>query len=421
LVVTATALALNALATFAQGRYLGPEARGIIAAIYNVPNLAFIVGSFGLTNAAGYFAGRDPRHAGGVSSTLAIVLAIWSIPFTLAIYLLLPHLLASQSQQTVELASLFLLSVPLQFVGNVPLAALQGTGRMAEWNVLRLLAPASLFAVTLLALKLPGNPLRNLVQIHLVTIGILVTISWIVAAFRFPRPFVPCFERLPEMMKFGIPAGLTTLPAQLNLRVDQVVMAVVVPARVLGVYSLSVAWAALVVPVFAAMGQVLFPRLVAQSEGEEQRRSIAHSSQHALGVGLLAASVLTACSYWLLPLIFGDIFRDHFLTVVALIVANVFAGMNQLLGDAFRGLGETRPPMWAEGTGFVVTVISLVPLVRAYGATGAAAVSVVAYAATTAVLLTAFARLHGLPPSVLMRPKLPLERFRASKTARNAA
>ncbi len=410
LIVTACSLGLNFLAVMIQFRYLGAESRGIIAAINNLPTLAFIVGSFGFTNSAAYFSGKNPQNSGGIVSTLSLILFLWSIPFTAVLYLLLPILLRSQSPHTAHLAAIFLLSIPLQFLNNVPQAALQGIGRLGIWNFLRLLAPLALFIVMIVAFCLPGDPLANLVRIQLITIAILVCVTWGIVFVTFPRPFKSALPQLPEILRYGIPSGLTTLPAQLNLRADQVLMAAFVSATVLGVYSFSVAWASLVGTIFAAMGQVLFPRLVAEDLQSNQHRSIYESVQRALGIGLLVALGLSVTSYWILPVIFGEKFRTNYPAVLILIVANIFAGLNQLFGDSFRGMGETKPPLWAEGSGFIVTLLLLYPLVRHFGAYGAASVSLLAYATTTTVLLSFLVSRHHLNLGELLRPKLLLRR-----------
>lgn len=45
-----------------------------------------------------------------------------------------------------------------------------------------------------------------------------------------------------ELLRYGAPSVLSGVPAQLDLRLDQILMAALLPAKQLGLYTVGVAW-----------------------------------------------------------------------------------------------------------------------------------------------------------------------------------
>ncbi|MBS1718381.1 MAG: oligosaccharide flippase family protein [Armatimonadetes bacterium] len=403
LAVTLATLGLNFIATLWQAQVLGRDYRGVVAAINNIPTMAFIVATFGLTSSAAYFSGKDRESLAKTVTTISLSLFVWSIPVTLALHFGLPVLLHAQTERTRQMADLFLLSVPLQFIGNIPLAAIQGIGELKIWNVLRLLGPLALFAAAIAAIYNRTDPLYSLVIYSLSALTLVVLVNWI-ALFRLcPGPYRFDLGILRPLLHYGIPSGLAILPAQMNLRLDQVVMASILSSSALGVYSIAVAWSSLIIPVFAAVGQVTFPQLVALSEKEEQVAMLRRRVGAALAFGFVSALILAALTP-LLPKIFGQGFSKAVPMALILICANICVGLNTMLEEAFRGMGLPKRPMVAELTGLGFMVVLLALLLKPMAGYGASIASFVSYGAALAVLLHYLKQDSGVSAVALLKP-----------------
>jgi O-antigen/teichoic acid export membrane protein len=135
-----------------------------------------------------------------------------------------------------------------------------------------------------------------------------------------------------------------------------------------------------------AIGTVAFPRIAGASvSGRGSLLTQGTRLSFAIGVGLgLVVAVLTPVA---IPLLFGKAFAGSVAVGIVLVFAAVILGMNIVMEEGIRGLGQTATVFWAEATGLVVTVVALWILLRPLGIMGAGIATFLGYSATAVVLL----------------------------------
>ena len=363
---------LGVVTSIVAARLLGPTGRGELAAILNWPAFFTSLGAFGVMNAAGYYCGRYPSQVGRTFGSAWVFLLLISIPVMVGGYWLMPWMMRAQSASTVEASRIMLLLVLVQLVGGLPYWVLQGLGKFNIWNAMRLQMPfvwlivlavaayvspysAAFVAFGYLAGMVIHNLVWNFVMFHNV-------------AVRFQAD--P--GRLRELLQYGLPSVLGSVPNQLNQRLDQLLIMAMLPAKMLGFYVVAVVWSDAFHPLMSAVAQIIFPRLASVHDRHLQAEIL----QRSLRVCVTAACVLTIILFAFTPfgltLIFGSTFAPSVPVALVLVFAGGISSLKLVAGEALRGMGLPRHSMFSEFVGFGVGVPLLLVLLPRYQLTGVA-------------------------------------------------
>ncbi len=394
----------NAASGVLLARALGPTGRGEVAAVQLWVFFLTTIVVLGIPDAVVFLAARRRAAAGTYVTSAAALTLLASLPVMVVGWLVLPVVLASQSDATVDLARAFLVFVPIYAIAIQPSQGLRGLGRFTWWNLLRLL-PAVLWvgvaaAAILVDERNPTFVIYGFVAAWLITL--VTTIA--VAVPVLGRPFRVDVGTWGPMLRYGLPLLVASVPQWLNFRLDQLLLAAFVESRELGLYVVAVAWAGLVTPLVNAIGVVLFPRLAAEHEAEVQHRMlfrVVRITMVVVGALVLILLVLTPVA---IPLFFGQAFTDAIPVAVILVVASGALALNFVLEEGFRGLGRPTEVLRAEVGGLIGTAVVLAALLPAFGIVGAAIASLAGYLLTTAVLMR---RLSGVVDGGVITRSIP--------------
>lgn len=400
------AMATMALVTGSlAARLLGPQGRGELAAIQTWAVFIALLASLGLPDAVVYFTGRHPnRSATYFTSAVAMMLAS-AVPFALLGYLVMPALLAAQSPAVVATAQRYLVAfVFLMATQGMLLHPLRGRNDFVIWNLLRLLVPTA-WLVALIGVGWAGwaNP-AHVAAGYLVSLAVAGLITLAVLRRRVPGPYEVRPHLWSPMLRYGLPSALSALPQVLNLRLDQMLMAAFLPPTLLGYYAIAVAWSAAVAPVLQSIGAVLFPRVASQETRSDQVEFLGRGTRLAVLLAVMLTAGLLLVTPVAVRLIFGADYAPAIPAALILVVAGGAAGVNYVLEEGLRGLGQTRAVLWGEGAGLVVTAVGLGLLLRPLQINGAAIASLLGYSATGIALLLWLRRQTGEPAGFFVVP-----------------
>jgi O-antigen/teichoic acid export membrane protein len=381
-------------------RILGPAGRGDLAAIQIWPGFLCVVAMIGMPEAFAYFIARDRSRSREVVTT-GLLLSLGAAGVLGGIgAVLVPAVLSSRSSVVADDAQWALLLIPFYCLASLPAAALRGVGHYRRWNVLRV----SLIC-TWLAVLIGAFVAQHAFELHVTPGGLaaayiagvaLIAIPITISVYRgLEGPSRPSREVSRRLLRFGLPAMGATFPLWLNLRLDQLAMASLVPAHQLGLYVAAVAWAQVVSPILNALGSVLLPRLAAERSRATKSALFVGASR--LGVVLMIVVVIPALA--LTPvavrLLFGRAFLGAVPSALLLVLGGCILGWNYILSEALLGCHRTRGPMYAQLVGLGATGVALGLLLGPLGILGAAVASVAGYGATTLWLLIEARRVTG--------------------------
>lgn len=386
----------NIVTSVIAARLLGPQGRGELAAMQNLAMLALTFGMFGIPTAAAYYAGKDPKRANSVFSTAQIILLFLAFPVYLLMYALAPELLSSQSTYVIQGARISLLRVFIHFAGGLPYFMLRGLGRMAIWNGIRV--QFSILWLMVFVIGFFSGQISTLFVAYGYLVALLIhDITWMIAMFLTVRgTYTPDFNLAPALFRYGLPSMLSSVPRELNLRVDQLLMAAFLPSETLGYYVVAVAWGSLLSPIMSAFAQTAFPHLTALHHEQAQRELLQQILRRSVLVGLLMIVVLIIGAPIAIPVIYGKAFGASTIAAMVLVVANFVSNLNDVLEESFRGLGKPKWPMVAQIIGLVSTILLLFLLLPRYGLLGAALASMASYILVFLVFVALLRRKIGL-------------------------
>ncbi len=385
-------------------RLLGPERRGELAAIQTWGNLIATLSMLGLLEALVYYSAREPLRAGRYLGSALTLTLLSSLPFMAMGYLALPTLLGVQSADTVATARWYLLMVPLAALVNLPNQVVRGLNNFVAWNGLRIAPSIGWMFVIVLAWLLGRAEPRFIAACYLGALGVLVFPLIYTAKRLIPDSFQPEVRKWPSMLRYGLPCVTTSIPLVLNSRLDQMTLAAFLPAEELGNYVVAVSWAAVLSPLVSAIGAVIFPHVASRANREEQVRALSQGTRLGLLVSVVLALAVLIPTPWAILFLFGESFAAARWPALFQVIASAIAGLNSLMEEGFRGLGNPATVMWAELGGVAVTGVFMLLFVSPLGITGAALASLLGQTYVGLFLVLQASRVTRESPVALLCP-----------------
>lgn len=379
--------AMGLLTGVLAARLLGTTGKGELAAIQAVATIVVTLGTFGLYESVVYYASREPETGAHDSVVTTAGLLLASFLFIPAAWLLMPVLLPDQRPGVIWGARLYLFIFPAFLLLGAVQSLLRASGRMVRWNGVRILAQSFWLAIMVTAV-LEAETAPELLAASFA--GILCAVGVAVLAVHhklWSSGWPPDWSRLRRLFRYGLPLFARTGSRALNMRLDVVVMAALLPPADVGIYSVAATWSMMLALIPSAVGAVLFPRLSRERDPARRRALEKKALAAGIGVILLAATALGALAPFLLPLLFGDDFAPASIYAMGLLAAGVILAMSQLLEAVVQGRGRTGVLFFAEVAGLVVTLVGLVVLLPRLGIWGAVVTSTLSYLTVTSLLI----------------------------------
>jgi O-antigen/teichoic acid export membrane protein len=363
-------------------RTLGPQGRGEIAAVVQPAWLLGWLLCFGLPLAAAYWL-DDVPEGDLLATTASFGLAVGGV-ICLALWFVAPVYLAGHSAATLLWARLFLVILPLSAGVNTALEIRRRRGADLAWNVWRLGPPVG-SAVGIVALAL-GGMLTVGSALACYFVGGLIPLVFFIRRFWHCRTYRPSLSAMRQLLPYAWRSAAQTGASSVTGRLDQVVLATVVPSAQLGLYAVAVTTASITNMLTIGLPLALFGHQRAEQQGarsaERYRRSllttVAVSSGVALALALLAPL--------LLRLAFGRSFEAAQTSLRILLPGSVAFDVLGLMTSKLSADGRVGEVTRAAFLGAALTIVGLVVVVPRFGIEGASAVTSVTFASQVAYL-----------------------------------
>jgi O-antigen/teichoic acid export membrane protein len=367
-------------------RALGPDGRGIVAAIMAWFVAVQVLAEGGVQGATAFYAARVRTNRRRLISTSSRMLTVQASVIG-----------------AVALALVWALDLPREFSwgftavvgGLVPvlwlsasLFSLQGI-RIPLWNTAR--ATQVPVYVGLLAALWWANRLTP------VSASVAVTVSNLfagVVAFLLCRSLLSRMSTADDVVsvrriyRYALPNLAWTLPGIVSSRLDVMSLSLLATAGELGQYAVAVALTSLSVPIVSSIGNVLMPLLSRRSsEGLSTGAVEGVAVMGAAGVATAVTLVSALAAPWIVPVFFGPGFADVPCLTWLLIPATVLYGTNWVAAEILRGVGNPGAAARAEWTGLIINAIAVPAGVIMAGAAGAALAQTLGFSAALLTML----------------------------------
>lgn len=379
-------------------RGLGPEDRGVYAAVFVWMTYLLAVGEGGLNAAVVYFVSKAPDQLaritrlafGGVVQQAFVVLGV-----SVGVVLLL--------DLDVDLTRHYLLGFGLlvpALLGGIFTASIYGSD-LRLWNLTRAVQVPVYTGGILVLVALDEITVNR----ALVVYGLSVSATGLTSVF-LARRLRGRASALPDsgaapvdrraIRHYAVPNAAWVIPAMTNQRVDQMTLSVTVAPASLGAYAVASTWSQMATPAINAIGNELLPRISAQTEGGS-RSAAARLALKRAAIGGAAAGVLSCLTAWpAIHLLFGSSYADAVLLSVLLAPTAWGISVRQVAGDVLRGVGKPQSAALVEAVALVVGAPLLLVAGLLWGTVAVAlTMSVVSSLSATIMMRRALAAAEG--------------------------
>lgn len=375
-------------------RLLGPAGRGDLAALMLWPVVLVQLGGLGIPSALTYYLSLRARPNETIRTGMRFA-ASQAVVLTMLQALIVITVFAGRGPEVRDAALLTIAAVPGLLAHEYGLAILQARSDLTYFNLLRLL-PMTLFATAVIVLFLTSGGLVPVVISWIAATGVIgvLTLTYALGRFRTSGPESQGEAvRGGALLSFGVRGVLSANSATDIVRPEQMALVLFLPSRALGIYVVGLAFTHLPYFLAKAVGLVAFPAVAREPNPIAARRLMRRYLWIivALAGAIVCLLLLTVAT--LIPLFFGDDFRDAVDLAYILLCGALFTATRRVLAECLRGRGQPGAGTAAEVAAIVWLVIAIAILLPTVGLTGVAIALATSQVASLALLiLIAFRR-----------------------------
>jgi O-antigen/teichoic acid export membrane protein len=236
-----------------------------------------------------------------------------------------------------------------------------------------------------------GTPGAALAWLASLGLQLALGVYWILAG-AMPDAGLQWLSHTRRLYGYGMSFLAGNLMVTTVFRIDVFLVNGMLGPAPLGIYSVAVAFAELVLLVPNAIGTVLFAHLPAMDE-QDQIGLLARSSRMTVLISLVVGLGVAAISYPLVVVLMGARFAGAVVPLCALVPGLIAMSANYVFANYFGAHGRPLVTAGCFLVGSVLNIAANLALIPALGILGAAIASTIAYAAITATFYL-FLRRH---------------------------
>lgn len=372
--------ALSLVTGVLTARLLGTDGRGQVAAISTWLLTLTWMSSLSFTHGLAFYRSRGRLSDGEALSTALISVPILGLLGVLAAQVLIPYGFSAQSQETQDLARLFLCGIPLVVGLETCWDLLMAYHRFRFLNATRLAQPA-VYALALVALAVTDRFTVTWVLLWQVASWGIVFLTTIAVLIRQVGLSRPRWDVSRQSFRYGLRLQGVALGHLVTARLDLMLLPAFVTAAAIGYYSIAVNVTSLVMSVFGGLAMIVFP-VASRAERHAMGPVVESGLRMALAGGFALVLAIGLSAPWLVPFVYGADFAGAVLPLWLLLPGVLLWCANTIVSAGLEALDMPGRASLAQIAGIVVTVIGLLISLPRWGIVGAAVTSSVAYAAT---------------------------------------
>lgn len=358
-------------------RILGPEGKGIVTAIFVIPNLLVSIADLGIRQATAYYVGRRIYKANNVYSS---ILLVWIITSSISILIALLYYFTGPSEQygwyllTIPLATL-----PFMLLNKYLDGLFLGLQQVPTVNLIQILGFAVNFVsiillIVLLKLGVYGAAIATMLTAFFTLIASLFLIrNYISTKFAYKKGIIK------DLISKGIAYAIALFVLSLNYKIDIIFLERMTTPSDVGIYSIGVSLSELIWQIPAAMGMVLFSK----SANSSREIDAVNRSTRLLRLSWIPI-ILFSILFWIfVPLIIRILYGVDFLdsaSVLRLLLPGIIVMVIfKVLNADLAGRGYPLFALRAYLLSLVINIVLNIILIPYLGISGAAIASTISY------------------------------------------
>lgn len=358
-------------------RLLGTDGRGQVAGIQSWTLTLAWLPAMGFGQAMVYFQSKGVAPPARVLSTTLVAIPLLGAIGVAIGQLALPLGFSAQTDETVQLARVFLCTVPFILGTEAGWAMLMASQRFAFLGVIRLLQPFLYVGMLLILWWLGEFTPFTVLAAQAVSYALTLAVAFVQLG-RVVGLRRPSWSLARSGLGYGLRLQGVTLGSLVASRLDVMILPAFVVAADLGYYAIAVNVASMVMTLFGSLRMVVFP-VASGRHGQASVDVVERGVRLSVVGGTACVVVLAVLAPWLISFVYGADFLASVGSVRLLLPGLVLWAATDVLAAGLQAAGRPGSASIAQLAGLVVTVVGLALLLPRFGIEGAAATSSIAY------------------------------------------
>jgi enterobacterial common antigen flippase len=395
-------IGMNVLTGVLSARLLGSAGKGEQTAIAMWPQLLPWCLTLGLPTSLVYSVRRAPQKKGSLFAAALLLSGSVGLMAGVIGCLAVPYWLGRFDGRVVLWSQVLMLVLPYGMVSPLAQSIMEAHGKFAVENAL-VFASALLTVCWLVGLGIFGVANPGTVATAYIAGGMPAGIAGIGYAARLARPAIRDFVAAGRtLLHYGLRQYGSDLLAALSGNIDQFLVVSFLPARMVGVYVVSVSLCRMLSLIQQSITVVLFPKIVGQPL-HEMSENVQRAARVNVAISLLPALVIGVGGVKLIQWVYGHDFVASAIVIWLILGDTLLGGMSRLLAQTMMAIGRPGLVTLVNSAQFAISIpLSLVLLPR-FQMTGVAAAMLVGTSFRLVVMMASYSLILGL-----QRPRLLL-------------
>jgi O-antigen/teichoic acid export membrane protein len=380
-------------------RLLGPEARGLFALVLLLPEWGRTLGLFGFEQAYAVYAGLEAeRRRSLVWQSVVMAVGIGgavTLAGVVAILLEAPAI-GGVVRGPIWLYVLALATVPVRLLIEYWGALLRGMNRIVLLNALDV--TLKIISLVLILVAIAWFELGVTGAVWADTLSVAASLTLLLIVLRSVGAWgPPSFDRSlwRRTASFAIPAHGGTIAAYVNYRVDEFIIAILLPPEDLAFYVIAVGLVERLWILPGAVSTALLPHLTNSPERDAALPAVI--ARHVMVWTGAACLVIYALAEVIVNLLYSSAYAAS-VAPLRWLLPGIFAlSVGKVLVAELLARKKPRYTVWASGIAALVNIAANLLLVPRLGISGAAISSSISYALLSAIIVFYYLRETGLP------------------------
>lgn len=396
-------LFVNVATGIITARALGPDGRGLQAAIILWPGLLTGVSTLGLPAALLFYVRRTGAWTASYLSAALFIGGLLGGAAALVGVVLTPVWLASYGNETVRIVQLYMLFVPVALLSLLYTGLVQGQEDFRRYNTLRLLQPlVTLALLASLALTDSMTPAGAAFAFLVPCLPATLWVWWRTRnVYRLTRRFR---AEARQLLSYGLRSYGVDLLGVFTNQIDKIMIVSLLSTASMGFYAVAFSLSRTLGVFQAATVSVLLPKLIGQPLPEIVALA-GRAARLSTLITVAAAASLIVLGPHLITFFYGDSFASASLVFQLLLLDSVIGGLDWVLVQVFNATGRPGLITVRQALSLVLTVPLMYLLGATYGIVGIAAALLLGSSIRLVLTLWTFPFILKLPVPRLVLTK----------------
>jgi O-antigen/teichoic acid export membrane protein len=375
------ATVLSVVNSIILARVLGPGNRGLLGLALLVPTIIATFCILGQETVNATFAGLYKDKRSSLFQQSLIITLFGTVVSTLVIcafYFWLPVNKGEFGKLTCDIILLSCLVAPNLLLFRMMSSLIRGIGKITSAAIIQVIRIATLLGLLSIFLVWLGHGYKTALLLTALNPLVAVTLSfWFLQDYVTLRPSQFSGWLFKKSLSFGSQISLATFAGFLVFRVDQVILAYMVPIEQVGLYIVAVGLAEKLKLLPNSIANAFLPRLA--NDMANRQSQVPMVFRCTMIVSIVSMILVVICGVPLIIIVLGADYSGMIASFIFLLPGIVFLGGASVLSSDLAVREKPKYSIWVGYLTLTVNIILNFALIPLMGIAGAAVASSVSY------------------------------------------